>query len=240
MQDVNHFSENGIVIKKDHERNLFVKSPVKKPNSQKTLLVTSAAPLPSASLERGSSSSSAHEEGELSLILKDKPSWSSIVAANSPRKVSPKFFPPIVKDGVISIRPPLEVLRKGKDMWCNSLVGYFLHSRLPFKVVEPIVQKLWGSMGLSKVLLHEKGYYIFKFNSADNVLALGPWYISNKQIMLKHWKEGIDITKESCPKAPIWVKLCNVPLSYWNFKGLSYISSGVSKPLFFDKVIEKI
>lgn len=130
------------MIRKDHERNLFVKSPVKKPNSQKALFVSFAAPLPSAPLERGSSSSSAREEGELSPTLKDKPSWSSIVAANSPKKVSPQFFPPIVKDDVISIRPPLAVLRKGRDMWCNSLVGYFLHSRLPFKVVEPIVQKL--------------------------------------------------------------------------------------------------
>lgn len=97
-------------------------------------------------------------------------------------------------------------------------------------------------MGLSKVLLHEKGYYIFKFNSAvdrDNVLALGPWYISNKQIMLKHWKKGINVTKESYPKAPIWVKLRHIPLSYWNVEGLSYIASGVGKPLFFDKVTEK-
>lgn len=109
------------------------------------------------------------------------------------------------------------MLKKGRDLCSNSLMRFFLHSKLPFKVVEPMVQKLWGKMGLSKVLLHDKGYYIFKFASAkdrENVLAMGPWYISNKQILLKKWKEGIDITSESCSKAPIWVKLHGLPLSY--------------------------
>lgn len=98
-------------------------------------------------------------------------------------------------------------------------------------------------MGLSKVLLHEKGYYIFKFNSAEareNILAMGPWYISNKQILLKKWKEGIDITREACSKAPVWVKFHGIPLSYWTAEGLSYIASGVGKPLFLDKVTERL
>lgn len=106
-----------------------------------------------------------------------------------------------------------------------------------------MVQKLWGKMGLSKVLLHDKGYYIFKFASAkdrENVLAMGPWYISNKQILLKKWKEGIGITSESCSKAPIWVKLHGLPLSYQTDNRLNCIASGIGKPLFLDKFTERL
>lgn len=172
-----------------------------------------------------------------------KPSWSFIVSNEPSKRATLKLFPPSAEDGVISIKPPSVVFKRGLELWSNSLVGCFLHSKLPFKVVEPIDQKLWGSLGLSKVLLHEKAYYIFKFNSAeerDNILALGPWYISNKQIILKHWKEGINITKETCTKAPIWVKFHNIPLSYWTEEGLSYIASGVGKPLFLDKVTKNV
>lgn len=48
--------------------------------------------------------------------------------------------------------------------------------------------------------------YIFKFKEADdrdNVLALDPWYISNRLIKLQHWKEGASLSDEACTKIPV-------------------------------------
>lgn len=59
-------------------------------------------------------------------------------------------------------------------------MGFFLSSKLPYKVFKPIASRLWGNLGLSKVFLHDKGYYIFNFNSLadrDNILATGPWHV---------------------------------------------------------------
>lgn len=92
-------------------------------------------------------------------------------------------------------------------------------------------------MGLSKVFLNDKGYYIFKFQSIadrDNVLASGPWHFASKVIILKPWKEGFDFTKTGCRKVPIWVKFSNVPLSYLTSEGISFLASGIGKPLFSD------
>lgn len=116
-------------------------------------------------------------------------------------------------------------------------MGYFLHSKLPYKVVEPIARRLWGNMGLSKVFLHDKGYYIFKFNSVldrDNVLAAGPWYFASKAIFLQPWKPGVEFSKIECSKIPIWVKLSQIPYPYWCVEGISYIASAIGKPLFVD------
>lgn len=191
------------------------------------------------------------EEGELAcspVISPDrKPSWSSVVAKGPPKSgLVLEYFPPappLLEDGPITIKPPAEVLQKGNNLWNNCLVGSFIHSRLPFKLVEESVQKLWGSLGLQKVFLQDKGYFIFKFSNPeerDNVLALGPWYISNKLIYLKHWKEGLDFVSDACSKTPVWVKFHNVPLSYLTASGLSYLASGIGKPLFVDKVTEKL
>lgn len=116
-------------------------------------------------------------------------SWTAIVTNNAGKpNRSLSFHPPILEDGNLLVKPPVEVLRRGNQRWSSSLVGYFLHSTLPFKVVEPIARRLWGSMGLSKVFLHSKGYYIFKFDTAsdrDNVLASGPWHFASKIIVLQ-------------------------------------------------------
>lgn len=88
-----------------------------------------------------------------------------------------------------------------------------------------------------------KGISFFKFSNpeeSDNVLALGPWDISNKLLYLKHWKEGLDFIFDACTKAPVWVKFHNVPLSCLTVSGLSYLASGIGKPLFVDKVTEKL
>lgn len=123
------------------------------------------------------------EEGEIPRQVSGSPkSWCDVVAKNpglTSRSLS--FHPPSVENGNILVKPPVEVLKRGNLIWSSSLVGYFLHSSLPFKVVEPIARKLWGNLGLSKVFLHSKGYYVFKFSSVndrDKVLASGPWHFA--------------------------------------------------------------
>ena len=64
-----------------------------------------------------------------------------------------------------------------------------MNARLPFKLVEDSARKLWGKYGLEKVFLQPKGYFVFKFSKPEdraNVLALGPWYIANKLLILHH------------------------------------------------------
>lgn len=144
------------------------------------------------------------EEGKILVELCGSPkamppkSWCDVMAKNvglASRSLS--FHPPSVEDGNILVKPPVEVLNRGNMIWSSSLVGYFLHSSLPSKVVEPIARKLWGSMGLSKVFLYSKGYYIFKFNSTidrDKVLASGPWHFTSKIMVLQKW-QGVEFSK---------------------------------------------
>lgn len=171
-------------------------------------------------------------------------SWSNVVSNSSNKASIPlSFFPPSSREGRIIIRPPVDVLKRGNQLWASSIVGYFLHSKLPFKVVEPIAKRLWGNMGLQNVFLHAKGYYIFKFQTVadrDNVLASGSWHFASKIIALQPWKEGVEYSKPECEKFPVWVKLSNIPLSYWSAEGISYIASGIGKPLFTDDMTSKL
>lgn len=142
--------------------------------------------------------------------------------------------PPFSEDGNILVKPPSDVLKHGNKLWPTSLVGYFLHSNLLFKVVEPIARRLWGNLGILNIFLHSKGYYVFKFKSAsdrDSVLASGPWHFSSKVIVLQPWKEGVEFSKSDREKFPIWVELSQIPLSYWSDEGISYLASAIGKQL---------
>lgn len=171
-------------------------------------------------------------------------SWSAVVSNPSGKATLPlSYFPPSSKEGQILIKPPADVLKRGNQLWASSLVGYFLHSKLPFKVVEPIAKRLWGNMGLQNVFLHAKGYYIFKFQSIsdrNSVLASGPWHFASKIIVLQPWREGVEFSKTDRDKFPVWVKFSNIPLSYWSAEGISYIASGIGKPLFTDDLTSKL
>ncbi|KAL7238196.1 hypothetical protein ACSBR2_004317 [Camellia fascicularis] len=42
------------------------------------------------------------------------------------------------------------------------------------------------------------------------------------------------LTKEYVAQIPVWLKLFNVPMEYWDFEGLSRIASHIGVPLFMD------
>ena len=58
------------------------------------------------------------------------------------------------------------------------------------------------------------------------------WHVANKTLILRKWKPGMQPLDLSLTEIPIWIKILRLPLEYWNSKCLSYIASGVGKPLF--------
>lgn len=70
------------------------------------------------------------------------------------------------------------------------------------------------------------------------VLDSGPWHIGGKPLILRRWQPGMNLLKPLLQKIPIWVKLFNVPLEYWNIDGFSYVASAIGVPLYLDALME--
>jgi hypothetical protein len=49
----------------------------------------------------------------------------------------------------------------------------------------------------------------------------------------------MQLLKLSLSTIPVWVKLHNLPIEYWNSTYLSYVASGIGKPLCADSVTEE-
>lgn len=215
VKDINAFVQNGAIARVGSAHKLLVESPLRASSPSSALTVdgcsydaaAKGAPL-------GSVPTPSTTDGTTPPALGPK-SWTSVVShVSNGKKLALSYIPPSVENGKVLVNPPTAILQKGNNLWASSLVRFFFHSRLPFKGVEPIAMRIWGGLGLSKVYLHDKGYYVLKFNSIesrDNILALGPWHFASRLIVLQPWKEDVDIVKDDCKKMPLWVKLSRIP-----------------------------
>jgi len=153
-----------------------------------------------------------------------------------------QYHEPNRKDGRVIVQPPKEAIEEGILKWSSSLIGQFLEKPLPFYVVKRTVENIWSAYGKVEVFLLENGLYLFRFadkGSREAVLEEKLWHVANKPLILRRWTPGMQLLKLSLSSIPIWIKLHNLPMEFWNTTCLSHISSGVGKPLCVDSIIEE-
>lgn len=186
------------------------------------------------------------QEG-IKVNLGEHKSWKNVVEDSDGPSSGTKleYFPPQLGagNGIPIIKPPKEFLISSQKAWTSSLVGYFVGANLPFKLVEEEAKRLWLHLGFNKLYMVKRGFFVFKFNSEvdrNRILASGPWHFKRNQIILEQWYEGKKLEKSGFTKLPVWVKIYDIPYSYWSLKGLSHVASGIGKPLQLDPITNKL
>ncbi|GJT80255.1 hypothetical protein Tco_1054597 [Tanacetum coccineum] len=89
---------------------------------------------------------------------------------------------------------PLSSVNEVSNRFANSLYGYFID-----------------------------GFFFFKINTKtgmEQVLENGPWIIKNVLMILNVWSPDASLKKEDLTRAPVWVKLHNVPIAAFTEDGL--------------------
>ncbi|CAI9264420.1 unnamed protein product [Lactuca saligna] len=114
---------------------------------------------------------------------------------------------------------------------------------LPDGVVEmPICDILKGcspfkTILYEEVMVNDEGIYFFRFSSKQGMISVlegGVWMIFDSALVVRRWTTGVSSAKDQHDKVPVWVKIFNVPLEYWNGTGLSHIAWEIGKPLDVD------
>ncbi|GAV92219.1 DUF4283 domain-containing protein, partial [Cephalotus follicularis] len=147
------------------------------------------------------------------------------------------FHEPNLENGECIVEPLDEVFEVGVKAWANTLVGYFVGKRIPYKVFKEQLEKKWGKWGRVQVITGANGNFLFRFDSSsscDLVLRNGPWEVWGAYLALRRWEEGMSLSKDSFSSIPVWVKLANVPPELWTRPGLSYVASALGVPLCMD------
>ena len=141
------------------------------------------------------------------------------------------------EDGTATINLPRSFLENAKKKWDTSCIGHFIGGSFPFKFVKDKVTKMWGNMGLQNVFFSSKGYFTFKFGTVEEmekVLALNSVNIGGKRLYLGPWSDGSQFKRNAIKSVSTWIRLIDVPHSYWSVEGLGNIAKVVGKPICLD------
>lgn len=146
-------------------------------------------------------------------------------------------------DGSANIFPSRELLLNAQKQWETSLIGHFIGGSFAFKFVRDQAFRLWNNLGLSRVYYSSKGYFTFRFKTVEEknrVLALNTVQMGGKTLYLIPWMEGSSFKKNVIDRVPCWIKLVDVPHSYWTKECLYAIAKAVGKPLKFDEATARL
>ncbi|KAL4568393.1 hypothetical protein LXL04_024004 [Taraxacum kok-saghyz] len=114
------------------------------------------------------------------------------------------------------VEMPFEDILKGSEPFSTTLYGYFIEKSVNFFNVNKYTMSKWKNFGIEEGL--------------KEVLEGGPWIFFDNPIVIRRWVPGLRLSKDQLDTIPVWVKVYNVPLEYWNATGLSHIGWEIGKP----------
>ncbi|KAB5561307.1 hypothetical protein DKX38_006264 [Salix brachista] len=107
----------------------------------------------------------------------------------------------------------MDMLTENAEQWSRCMVGFFPSFRMNYHMVNTVANRVWKEGGLESVMSTASGFWIFRFQTEDQMLAIlerGPWMF-------------------------VWVRLHGLPFTLWSRKGLSVVANMVGKPLSCDE-----
>ncbi|CAI9283424.1 unnamed protein product [Lactuca saligna] len=162
----------------------------------------------------------------------EKVSGKKLNAANLITKVKKNVDLP---DGVVEM--PICDILKGCSPFKTTLYGYFIDKHVNFFNVNKFAHNMWKKYGLEEVMVNDEGIYFFRFSTEQGMISMlegGVWMIFDSALVVRRWTTGVSSAKDQHDKVPVWVKIYNVPLEYWNGTGMSHIAWEIGKPLDVD------
>lgn len=162
--------------------------------------------------------------------------WSAMVqkSVSNPVRPRPTTSFSYNEDGSVNLIPSKEFLLDARKQWDSSCIGHFIGGILDFKFVREKALQMWKSKGLSRVYYNSKGYFTFRFEKVEEmkaILGLNSVQLGGRTLYLKPWMEGSAFKRNVIDKVPCWIKLGEVPPSYWSRDGLTMIAQFIGRPL---------
>lgn len=124
----------------------------------------------------------------------------------------------------------------------ECLVGCFVGKKLPFKLVNESLKRAWGP-ALLEVMSNGRGLFLLRIADPEfrrRILEGRTVTVARVPLLLQQWKPGIELNKESLQSIPVWVRLNNLPCSFWSAHSISKLANALGKPLYVDQRTEQM
>ncbi|XP_058189185.1 uncharacterized protein LOC131306776 [Rhododendron vialii] len=174
-------------------------------------------------------------------LPKPKPkNWASLLQSQSPSmNMKLEFFPELLRGKQAQVEIDIKLTDVGK--WNKYLMGHFLDGKMLYPLVVSTARYQWKELFVA-VKPDVGGCYLFEFRdeqAKQQVLDGGPYFFSQKYLVLKDWHRMMKPVKEQPSHVPACIRLRNLPLELWNQECLSRVASTIGKPLHVDQATAK-
>ncbi|XP_020674344.1 uncharacterized protein LOC110093710 [Dendrobium catenatum] len=88
---------------------------------------------------------------------------------------------------------------------------------------------------VGKILGRRASFFLLKSEIQRNeVLRGGPWFISGNLVGLDRWTHNFFLASMEGLSSPVWIRLPNLPLQYWDECNIARIATKIGTPLWID------
>ncbi|XP_058227165.1 uncharacterized protein LOC131335705 isoform X3 [Rhododendron vialii] len=109
--------------------------------------------------------------------------------------------------------------------WNHCLIGYFLDGKMDFTLLNSTARKVWKDKINSVKQIDLR--FLLEFKDEED----GPYFFSQRYLVLQNWHLMMLPTKDQPSKIPAWVKMLELSLEFWTAESLCKIASIIGSEL---------
>lgn len=119
----------------------------------------------------------------------------------------------------------------------KALAGRTLGKRLPYHFLNIDLKRKWSRWGDFQLILLTEDCFMCIFSSieaGDAMLMNGTWFLAGNIVRLDKWSTIFNPDSLDAMTSPIWIRLPQLPLLYWDNNSLARVASFIGEPLWLD------
>lgn len=141
------------------------------------------------------------------------------------------------EDGEPVITIEREVLEAMNGLWKNCMIVKVLGRNVPISTLSRRLREMWKPSGAMYVMDLPRQFFMVRFAVEDEYLMAltgGPWKAFGSYLMVQAWSPHFDPVTDDIVTTPVWVRLSNIPVTFYQKSILMGIARGLGKPIRVD------
>jgi len=140
-------------------------------------------------------------------------------------------------DGEPVITIEKEVLDAMNGLYKQCMLVKILGRHTTIEVLSRKLRDLWRPTGGMSVLDLPRQFFMVRFEvEEDYMMALtgGPWRVLGSILMVQAWSPEFNPLRDVIETTPVWVRVANLPVTFYHNEILLGIAAGLGKPIKVD------
>ncbi|CAA7025016.1 unnamed protein product [Microthlaspi erraticum] len=141
------------------------------------------------------------------------------------------------EDGEPVITIGREVIEAMNGMWKRCMIVKVLGRHISMPILSRKLREMWKPKGDMHVIDLPRQFFIVRFELEEEYLEAltgGPWKAFGSYLMVQAWSPDFDPLRHEITTTPVWVRLTNIPVTFYHRAILMGIAKGLGKPVKVD------